>query len=184
MEAFLGSSVTKPLARPGVELLSDSVAVRLSNGSHAFALREVLANESIGVLVRAPLPGVVWGREIELGAGGGLDAAIAMKLGPVVGGDGPEGSRMLPDELDGPEVQGCNGAIGKFSDQGESRLPFHQRDDAVFFACTHNGVDFPVTELASPFDGLRSLADHAFVGEFSAEIDASVAFAALLSGTA
>lgn len=122
--------------------------------------------------------------EIEASAGGLFDAGIAVELRAIVCRDGSERTGMPLDELDGPEVQRGNGAVRQFSDEGEAGFPFHERDDAILLTLAHHRVDFPVAELLAFFDSGRPFANHALVGEFSAEIDASVALATLLSRAA
>jgi hypothetical protein len=67
---------------------------------HRRALRDVLANQAVGVLVRATFPGVVGVGKVEGGAGGLLDVAVAVELGAIVDGDGLEQVRMRADQLD------------------------------------------------------------------------------------
>lgn len=55
---------------------------------HGFSLREVLANEAIGVLVGSPLPRMMRSREVEKSPSGLLHGLIAVELAPVVGGHG------------------------------------------------------------------------------------------------
>lgn len=82
--------VTVPLAWSVIESEGDLGAPSLAEVLHRGALRDVLANEPIGVLVRAALPGVIRSGEVEGRAGGALDVAVAMELRSVVDGDGFE----------------------------------------------------------------------------------------------
>jgi hypothetical protein len=47
------------LARSGVERTGDARAVALREARHALTLREILAQQAVGVLLGAALPGVV-----------------------------------------------------------------------------------------------------------------------------
>src|SRR4051795_1737765 len=57
------------LSRPAVELGGDGVEVGLVVGGEVGALGEVLAQEAVGVLVAAPLPGAVGVAEVDGHAG-------------------------------------------------------------------------------------------------------------------
>ena len=76
------------LAWSVVELQSNLGTPRLAQVLHRRALRDVLTNETIRVLVRAPLPGVVRRSKIEGDPGGALDLPVAVELGAVVDRDG------------------------------------------------------------------------------------------------
>ena len=55
------------LTGPGVERAGDPGAVALREARHALTLREILTQQTVGVLVGAALPGVMRGREVERG---------------------------------------------------------------------------------------------------------------------
>ena len=65
--------------------MCNGIALVLGEPRHARAFGDVLADESIGILVAAPLPGVMRGSEVEGNAGLTLDL--------LVGGD--QGVRVL-----------------------------------------------------------------------------------------
>ena len=67
------------------------VKVGLGEEAHVGAFGEVLAEQSVGVFVGSPFPGVVRGGEEEAGGGGGLEELVALELGTVVGSDGVDG---------------------------------------------------------------------------------------------
>ena len=92
----------------------------MGKAGEAGSLGGVLANEAVGVLIGAALPGVVRGREEEGDAGGGLDAFVAMELGAVVDGDGAGGSRGGVDEANGRSVGGFDGAGLELADPSEA----------------------------------------------------------------
>ena len=88
-----------PLARSGVDLVSDGVAMVLVDPVHVVTFGEILADESVGVFVGASLPGVVGGCEV---AGYKLrlfDLLVVVELGAIVEGDCAELVVVLFDSL-------------------------------------------------------------------------------------
>ena len=79
----------------------ERVAIALGEAGHAAPLREVLAQQPVGVLVGPALPGLVRSGEVEAGAGGRLDRRIAMEFGPVVRGDGADPPPFAREEVGG-----------------------------------------------------------------------------------
>ena len=65
---------------------------------------EVLAEQTVGVLVGAAFPGVVWRREVEAHAGRSLERGVVVELGPLVHRDGPHAVRLGVDQLSGAGV--------------------------------------------------------------------------------
>ncbi len=74
------------LARPPVELVCYSIKLVLSNPSQAMSLGEVLAEQSVGVLIAAPLPWTAWVAEIDRQAGVDGEADVASHLRALVPG--------------------------------------------------------------------------------------------------
>ena len=66
---------------------------------HALFLGPVLANEPVGVFVGPAFPRMVRRREVKAGASRMLDHGVAMELGAVVGGDGPDRTGLAPKQL-------------------------------------------------------------------------------------
>lgn len=97
---FERCSEGEALAWPVVQDAGDVVALRLSKVLHRASLRQILPNETVRVLVRAALPGVVGRGEVERHAGRPFDFFVAMELCAVVDGDGLEQTALLADELD------------------------------------------------------------------------------------
>ena len=93
-------------ARPVVQAERDLSATSLREVLHGGALEDVLTNEAVGVFVRATLPGVVGGGEVERGVRGSFDLAVAVKLCPVIDGDGLEQVPVSADELNDAAVRG------------------------------------------------------------------------------
>ena len=141
------------MSKPGLNVTSsnrrfgsDSVAVLLSEVRHALALRQVLANEAVGVLVQTSLPGVMRGAEIELRASLALDISKLMELGAVIDGDGSDAALLLFDELDDAPIELFGRSGPQLSDDGIKRFAFDEGYDAVRISPTHDGVALPVAE--------------------------------------
>jgi hypothetical protein len=71
--ALLRRLVGEPLAGSLVDLACDGGAIGLREASQALALREVLAHQAMGILTGSASPGLVRGREVEVGFGPLLD---------------------------------------------------------------------------------------------------------------
>lgn len=67
-----------------VELADNRIAVWLGEVCHALALRDVLADSAVGVLVGASLPGMVGSREVDHSLGGHLEPGMAVEFRPIV----------------------------------------------------------------------------------------------------
>ena len=65
-----------PLSRSVVELAGDGIAGLLGEGFEAHSLRQILADQTVGVLIRSTFLGVM---------GGGIEADIARRLHFAVG---------------------------------------------------------------------------------------------------
>lgn len=90
--------------------------------------------------------------EIEPHAGLLLDVVVVVEFRSIVSRDGMDAGSMLADE---PRCSGCHGfhgAIGQLADQGVTGSTLLQGDDAVLAAGAHDGVDFPVADLATVVD--------------------------------
>ena len=72
--------VVVAFSRAGVETVGDLVAVSLGEVGHRHALRQVLANEAVGIFVRAPLPGMVMGSGLRLPGGARREPAFRAGL--------------------------------------------------------------------------------------------------------
>ena len=76
--------VSRSFSRSVVELVGDGVALLLGQGTQVHPFGQVLANQSLGVLVRAPLPRMVRRGEVELRSARLLDPPVTVELAPVI----------------------------------------------------------------------------------------------------
>src|SRR5882757_8945945 len=74
------------LAWAAIELVGHAVELVLSNSSQALTLRKVLAEQSVGVLIAAPLPWTSRVAEIDRQAGVDCEASVASHLRTLVPG--------------------------------------------------------------------------------------------------
>src|SRR5215204_5282000 len=79
--------VPEGLARPGVQPSSDRVQVGLAVDGEVCLPREVLTEQSVGVLVRAALPGASRVTEVHRDVGGDGEAAVVGELHAPVPGE-------------------------------------------------------------------------------------------------
>ena len=71
-----------------VQIGGDVIATCLGHGAHAASLGQVLAQQSIEVLVAAALPGVVRRGEVNLDREALFESGVVVELSAVVEGDG------------------------------------------------------------------------------------------------
>lgn len=88
---FVRSAEAEAFAGAMIEGGGDLVTAFLGEAGEGGALREVLADQAVGVLVCASLPGMMRGSEVDLGAKVPLEALVAMELCPIIRGDGQNG---------------------------------------------------------------------------------------------
>src|SRR5204863_8026946 len=106
----------KAAAGTVVEVGGDLVAVSLGEMSERDAFRQILADESVGVLVDATLPGVVRSGKVDGGAELTLDVLVAVEFDPVVGSNGADLVRLVAEQLDHASVGVFDGGAGQWPD--------------------------------------------------------------------
>ena len=87
------------LAWSSIELVRDAIAVGLREVLHADALREVLPNQAVHVLVRAAFPGVMRCGEVELDRQARFEGFVTVELGAIVRRDGAHGAPKRARDL-------------------------------------------------------------------------------------
>src|SRR5215475_671701 len=86
VEGFGGGVVAEGFAGAGVELVGDGVELVLGVGAQVGAFGQVVADQAVGVLVGAALPGRVGVGEVDGDAGGDGEGGVGFHLGAAVPG--------------------------------------------------------------------------------------------------
>lgn len=126
---------------------------------HRATFRQVLPNQTVRVLVGSAFPGMIGRGEVEGDTGGAFDFVIAVELGAVVDGDGLEEASLLANELNDPAVQLGLGVIRELRDQQAPGRTLDEGHDAMFGACSADGVHLPMADLTPELDRCRSFGD-------------------------
>lgn len=173
---FVRSEEAEALSGTMVELSSESGALTLGEGGEVGPLGQILAEEPIGVLVGAALPGVVRSGEVEGGVELPLEGFVHVELGAVVGGDGVDGMRFVAQQRDGALESFVGADASDLADADEAALAFDDGDGGGFAAAV-DGVDLPVAKAGPVIDHCRAFSDHALAGEPAAAVVGGVALA-------
>lgn len=169
-----------PLARPVVELPCNLAALGLADPSQAKALGQILAHQSVEVLIRPAFPRVVGHSKVAGHTKLPLECFVVVKLGAVVEGDGPELAAQASHDLAGS--LGCFGHRPGFelANQGEAAAALDHSQQAVRRAGADERIGFPIANTASRLDNCRAFADVTFAQQYAASRTAAVTFAAHL----
>src|SRR3954451_44731 len=140
------------LARAAVELLGDLVEALLAHPGEARSLREVLAKQAVGVLVRAPLPGALGIAEVDLDPGLDREAPVLRHLRALIPGEraaklGRQGADALLERL--TDLDGA-AAIGERDELAVAGLTLDQGRDRAH-PSAHQEVALPVAGDRSVF---------------------------------
>jgi hypothetical protein len=138
------SNIAMALPRPGVEPLSECVAVGLSNVAHRNTLGDVLSDEAIEVLVATTLPGMVGGGEVAFGQELLLQHLVVVEFCSIVESNGLKTGLVLPNGSSGCLGDCWRGSRGKLLDDCEPRLSLYKGEEAVVTVTTYLGVTLPV----------------------------------------
>lgn len=156
-EHLMGCSEAETLSGPMIESIHGEADLLVVDGIEAAFLGEVLAHQSVGVLVGAALPGSVGMGEVEgrielLG-----DGLVSGKFLAVVGRQGMharlEGLEQVGDGL----ADELSGFTLNFSQQGIAALALDQADEGLTVIGADDRVAFPVAHAGAGLDGRRTL---------------------------
>jgi very-short-patch-repair endonuclease len=161
------------LSRPVVELAGDGVEVGFGVHGEVGAFGHPLAQEAVGVLVRAALPGGVRVAEVDLHAGVDRELAVLGELAALVPGDGPhEGGRK---SLDLGGHRGANElggvTVGKMQQHHEPSRSLDESADCGAVVLADEQVAFPVAGHGPVFDLSGPFRDHHLVGNVPAGLE-------------
>ena len=167
------------LAGPGVELPGNGVAFVLGEAGHRGVLWQVLADEAVGVLGGAALPGVIGLGEVEYDPGQALEPRVVMKLGTIVGREGQDA--QSPDHDQEHAVDLGHGLVEEFADHQKACTPVHEGEDALLGPWSVNQVYLKMPPLKPPLRGRRPLRDIPFTPQNTAAVAAPVGLATSLA---
>ena len=95
-------------------MFSNAIALLLGETTEVGSLGQILADETVGVLVGAAFPSMVWRCKIDLRIQDALQFQVAMKLGAIVRRDGLDPVTFRPLQLDRPiQRQILGGAVNR-----------------------------------------------------------------------
>src|SRR5664280_479756 len=154
--------VAESLARTSVEASLDVSKVGRADVREVDALGQVLAEEPIGVLVGAALPGRVWVAEVDGDVGGDGEGRVVGHLGALVPGDGaPELFRQGLDGRAHRHVDGLSGTVAvEVEEEQEPACPLHERPHGGVTAFAQDDVALPVARNGTIVCFGRPLGDH------------------------
>lgn len=158
------------MALPGSEVQSvgNSVTVGLSDRQHGYLFGNVLANQSVEVLIASAFPRVVGSGEVALQRELEFKLFVAMELSSVVEGDRLEAGLVFFDGVQSGLGDRGGSSRLELLDDSKAGFSFNERENAVMEITADHCVPFPVTELQTGFDGRRPLRDMSLAWQNSA----------------
>ena len=143
--------------------MGNAFAGLLSDAGHAAAFGEVLPQQAVEVLVAAALPGAMGIGEVASDACSVFQCPVAVELGAVVPGDGPEGHAAFGNQFQSGAVDRLGGAVGELGNEGHAGTALHQCEQAVAFVDgADHGIALPMTGFLACLDLGRAGVDHGF----------------------
>lgn len=156
------------LAGSEVQSVGNSVTVGLSEREHGDLLGNVLADQTVEVLVASAFPGMVRSSEVALQRELQFKLFVAMEFGSVVEGDRLEAGLMFLNGVQGGLCHGVGSSRDQLFDDSEAGFSFDESEDAVMAIAADHGISFPMTELPTGFDRRRPLRDMSLAWQSSA----------------
>jgi Carbamoyltransferase C-terminus/Carbamoyltransferase N-terminus len=180
--AFLRGAIAQAFAGSAVQLRGNAIAGALHEVGHAGALRQVLPEQAVGILVGPPFPGVVGRCEVEARGDPALEGGVAVELRAVIHGEGPYRSGLGADQLVGAAVHVRPGAPRQLADRDEAGLAFDHRQHAgAGLAGAQHRIPLPVPKARAVFRPRRPGGDRPLPRQPAAAVVRPVALATLLA---
>ena len=158
-EHFSWGLIVQGFSGSFVELPGDGAELGLAEGRQVDAVRQVLAQQAVGVLVGAALPRAVRIAEVDLDVGCEGEAAVVGKLlAPVPGQRPADVSGQLARLPDQRRDDGRGLLVRDLGQDHVARLALDQRHDMAA-ARSRDKIAFPVPGHGAVLDAGRSFAD-------------------------
>ena len=162
--------IAEGLAWSAVEAALDAAQLGGADFGEVGALRQVLAKEAVGVLVRSALPWRVWIAEVDGDARGDGEVGVIGHLGALVPGD--RSAQLVGQRRDRSAHRGVHrgGRAVSVQVQQEHQAggALDQRADSAARVRAQDQIAFPVARHGAVIRFCRALRDHHHAGEPSA----------------
>lgn len=127
--------------------MGNPITIDLGDVLHTGSLGEILAYKPIGVFIRAAFPGMVGRRKIACHREAVLEDLVAMKLGAVIEGNGPESLFMLQDGRYARVGDFLGGPGSDLLDYDEAGFALDEGHDAMMAILPNDGIAFPMANI-------------------------------------
>ena len=144
MKRLLGCLKVERLSRSVVNSVLGVENICLRDRCEVCSFGKILAKQSVGMLIKAALPGFIGVSEIDFRAGGFGDAGMGGEFFSVVGGEGERGQRTTGDGFSDGVCNVARGFVGHENEQGELGHAVDDADDGSFLLLADDGIYFEV----------------------------------------
>jgi len=155
----MGCQVTEAFARSVIEQTFDAIGFNLGQVIEAHFLGQVLADQPVGILVTATLPGFVGLGEVDVGAQGARHAWVTCELQTVIQRNTEHSRTYLMQSVTHDPRYGTGLAVGQHSHAQESAFAFDQSEYGALSAAADDGIAFPMSQLISGVYGTWTMLD-------------------------
>ena len=173
---FVGSKESVTTPRAVIELGGKNVALPLGERGQTGAFGQVLAQQAVGVLVRAALPGMVGQGEVDGRAQTPLQGLVHVELRSVVRGKRANAMSFMAQNGDRALQRLLGANPVDLADADQAALAFDDGDGGGLAAAVDR-VDLPVPQAGAPVDHGGTLRDHALARQPATTVVAGVALA-------
>jgi hypothetical protein len=158
------------MALSGSEVQSggNSVTIDLRNSGHGYLFRNVLADQTVEILVGSAFPRMIGGSEVALQREALLEVFVTVEFGAVVESDRLEAGLVFLNCTQGSLRHGSGGPRLQLFDNSEAGFTFNESENAVMAIAADHSVSFPMAELRTGFHHGGPLRDMALAWQNSA----------------